>query len=140
MTPLDSIQSVIQPILVELLLTLILAVLAWFLRLLPERFRVDIEAKHRAALHSAIDTGVGLLIDTMQKHPTIAAPDMAIGTVLDYVERSVPSAIRNLGPSRAHLEDMARAKLAQKVDAIMGRDRLSEALVQAGVKGVDHRI
>lgn len=129
----DSIQSIIQPILVDLLLTLILAVLAWFLRLLPERFRVDIEAKHRAALHSAIDTGVGLLIDTMQKHPTIAAPDMAIGTVLDYVERSVPDAIRRLGPSRAQLEDMARAKLQQQVDAVLGRDRLAEALRQAGV-------
>ena len=133
MTPLDSIQSIIQPILVELLLTLILAVLAWFLRLLPERFRVDIEAKHRAALHSAIDTGVGLLIDTMQKHPTIAAPDVAIGTVLDYVERSVPDAIRRLGPSRAQLKDMARAKLTQQVDAMLGRDRLAEALRQAGV-------
>lgn len=129
----DSIQNIIQPIVVELLLTLILAVLAWFLRLLPERFRVDIEAKHRAALHSALDTGVGLLIDTMQKHPTIAAPDMAIGTVLDYVERSVPDAIRRLGPSRAQLEDMARAKLQQQVDAVLGRDRLAEALRQAGV-------
>lgn len=128
----DSIQSIIQPILVELLLTLILAVLAWFLRLLPERFRVDIEAKHRAALHSALDTGVGLLIDTMQKHPTIAAPDMAIGTVLDYVERSVPDAIRRLGPSRAQLEDMARAKLQHQVDAVLGRDRLTEALKNAG--------
>ena len=133
MTPIDSIQSIIQPILVELLLTLILAVLAWFLRLLPERFRVDIEAKHRAALHSAIDTGVGLLIDTMQKHPTIAAPDMAIGTVLDYVERSVPDAIRRLGPSRAQLADMARDKLTQQVDAVLGRDRLAEALRQAGI-------
>lgn len=129
----DSIQNIIQPILVELLLTLILAVLAWFLRLLPERFRVDIEAKHRAALHSALDTGVGLLIDTMQKHPTIAAPDMAIGTVLDYVERSVPDAIRRLGPSRAQLEDMARAKLQHQVDAVLGRDRLTEALKNAGV-------
>lgn len=133
MTLIDSLQSIVQPIIVELLLTLILAVLAWFLRLLPERFRVDIEAKHRAALHSAIDTGVGLLIDTMQKHPTIAAPDMAIGTVLDYVERSVPDAIRRLGPSRAQLEDMARAKLQQKVDAVLGRDRLKEALENAGL-------
>lgn len=129
----DIIQSIVQPIVVELLLMLILAVVAWFLRLLPERFRVGIEAKHRAALHSAIDTGVGLLIDTMQKHPTIAAPDMAIGTVLDYVERSVPDAIRRLGPSRAQLEDMARAKLQQRVDAVLGRGRLAEALRQAGV-------
>lgn len=128
----DIIQSVVQPVLVDLLLTLILAVIAWLMRKLPERWRLDIEARHRDALHKALDTGIGLAIDTMQKHPSIAAPDMAIGVVLDYVERSVPDALRKLAPSRAHLEDMARAKLQQKVDAIMGRDRLAEALRDAG--------
>lgn len=128
----DIIQSVVQPIIVDLMLTLILAVIAWLMRKLPERWRLDIEARHRDALHKALDTGIGLAIDTMQKHPSIAAPDMAIGVVLDYVERSVPDALRKLAPSRAHMEDMARAKLQQKVDAIMGRDRLAEALKQAG--------
>lgn len=130
----DIIQNIAQPIIVDLLLTLILAIIAWLMRKLPERWRLDIEARHREALHKALDTGIGLAIDTMQKHPTIAAPDMAIGTVLDYVERSVPDALRRLAPSRAHLEDMARAKLKQQVDAIMGRDRLAEALKQAGAK------
>ena len=133
MTPLDSIQNIIQPIIVDLLLMLVLAIIGWAASFLPARFRLDIQQRHRDALHAALSTGVGLAIDTMQKHPTIAAPDMAIGVVLDYVERSVPSAIRNLGPSRAHLEDMARAKLAQKVDAVLGRDRLAEALRGAGV-------
>jgi len=128
----DIIQNIVQPIIVDLLLTLILAIIAWLMRKLPERWRLDIEARHREALHKALDTGIGLVIDTMQKHPTIAAPDMAIGTVLDYVERSVPDALRRLAPSRAHLEDMARAKLQQQVDAIMGRDRLAEALKRAG--------
>ena len=128
----DVIQNIVQPIIVDLLLTLILAIIAWLMRKLPERWRLDIEARHREALHKALDTGIGLAIDTMQKYPTIAAPDMAIGTVLDYVERSVPDALRRLAPSRAHLEDMARAKLQQQVDAIMGRDRLAEALKQAG--------
>ena len=130
----DIIQNIAQPIIVDLLLTLILAIIAWLMRKLPERWRLDIEARHREALHKALDTGIGLAIDTMQKHPTIAAPDMAIGTVLDYVERSVPDALRRLAPSRAHLEDMARAKLQQQVDAIMGRDRLAEALRDAGAK------
>lgn len=130
----DIIQSVAQPVLVDLLLTLILAIIAWLMRKLPERWRLDIEARHREALHRALDTGIGLAIDTMQKHPTIAAPDMAIGTVLDYVERSVPDALRKLAPSRAHLENMARAKLQQRVDAIVGRDRLADALRDAGAK------
>lgn len=112
---------------------LVLAIIGWAASFLPARFRLDIQQRHRDALHAALSTGVGLAIDTMQKHPTIAAPDMAIGVVLDYVERSVPEAIRKLGPSRAQLEDMARSKLQQQVDTVLGRDRLAEALRQAGV-------
>lgn len=133
MTPIDSIQNIIQPIIVDLLLMLVLAIIGWAASFLPARFRLDIQQRHRDALHAALSTGVGLAIDTMQKHPTIAAPDMAIGVVLDYVERSVPEAIRKLGPSRAQLEDMARSKLQQQVDTVLGRDRLAEALRQAGV-------
>ena len=134
---LDSIQAIVQPIIVDLLLMLVLAIAGWALSFLPARFRLDIEARHRDALHKALDTGVGLAIDTLQKHPTIAAPDMAIGAVLDYVDRSVPDALRKLAPSRAQLEDMARAKLQQQVDAITGRDRLTEALNR--VPGVSAR-
>ena len=130
----DTIQNIVQPIIVDLLLTLVLAIIAWLMRFLPERWRLDIEARHREALHKALDTGVGLLIDTMQKHPTIAAPDMAIGVVLEYVDRSVPDALRKLAPSRKHLEDMARAKLQARIDAMTGRDRLKEALDAAGAR------
>lgn len=133
MTPIDSIQNIIQPIIVDLLLMLVLAIIGWAASFLPARFRLDIQQRHRDALHAALSTGVGLAIDTMQKHPTIAAPDMAIGVVLDYVERSVPDAIRKLGPSRAQLEDMARSKLQQQVDTVLGRDRLAEALINAGL-------
>ena len=62
---LDSLQAIVQPIIVELLLGAILAVIAWAMRLLPERLRVDVEARHREALHRALDfhpqeTGLGV--------------------------------------------------------------------------------
>lgn len=132
MTPIDSIQSIIQPILVELLLTMILLAAGWLMRRLPERVRLDIEARHREALHRALDTGVGLVIDTLQKHPAVAVPDRAVSEIAGYVHRSVPDALRRLAPSQAQLEAMARAKLQERVDAILGRDRLTEALQQAG--------
>lgn len=128
MTAIDTLQSII----VDLLLMLVLAIIGWAVSFLPARFRLDIEARHRDALHKALDTGVGLAIDTLQKHPAVAGPDMAIGAVLDYVDRSVPDALRKLAPSRAQLEQMARAKLQRQVDAMIGRDRLTEALRQAG--------
>lgn len=132
-TIIDSIQGIVQPVIVDLLLAATLGTIAWFMRKLPERWRIDIEAKHRDALHSALNTGVGLVIDTVQKHPGVLAPDLATTKIVDYVNRSVPDALKKLGPSRAQLEEMAQAKLQQQVDALLNRDRLAEALRSAGV-------
>lgn len=128
MSIIDSIQNILQPIIVDYATWLILGALGWFFRRLPERWRIDIEAKHREALHRALHSGTELLIDTLQKHPAVAVPDRAIGEIVDYVRMSVPGAIRRLGPSQEQLEQMARAKLRERLDAITGRDRLSEAL------------
>ncbi|RMC29670.1 hypothetical protein [Paracoccus alkanivorans] len=129
MSIIDSIQNILQPIIVDYAAWLILGALGWFFRRLPERWRIEIEAKHREALHRALHSGAELLIDTIQKHPAVAVPDRAIGEIVDYVRMSVPGAIRRLGPS---LEQMARAKLRERLDAITGRDRLTEALERAG--------
>lgn len=134
MSIIDSIQNILQPIIVDYAVWLILGVLAWFLRRLPERWQIEIEAKHRDALHSALNTGVGLAIDALQKHPSIAAPDRAAGEIVSYARQSVPAAIRRLGPSQEQLEQMARAKLQERLDALTGRDRLSEALREAGAR------
>lgn len=42
--------------------------------------------------------------------------------------------LRTLGPSQAHLEAMARAKLQSRVDAVLGRDQLAEAMDKAGAR------
>lgn len=126
----DMIQNIVQPILVELLLTTILLAASWLMRRLPERMRLDIEARHREALHRALDTGVGLVIDTLQKHPAVAVPDRAVAEIAGYVHRSVPDALRRLAPSQAQLEAMARAKLQEHMEALTSRDRLVDALNQ----------
>lgn len=130
----DSIQNIVQAELAYWLTTGLLTVfggiLAFLNRNRAEKDRLEIEQKHREALHKAINTGIGLAFDTIQKHPAIAPTDQAIGLIIQYVENSVPDALRHLAPSRAHLEAMARAKLTQQLDSITGRDRLSDALGQ----------
>lgn len=68
------------------------------------------------------------MIDNLQRHPSIAVPDRAAGEIVDYVRRSVPGAIRKLGLPQEQLEQMARAKLQERLDAFTGRDRLVETL------------
>lgn len=124
----DTITATLQPMLVEYLLLLTLAGAGWLMRRLPERMRMDIEARHREALHRALDTGVGLAVAAGRRTPQAAALDMAVAEIAGYVHRSVPDALRRLAPSQAQLEQMARAKLQQHLDALTGRDRLTEAL------------
>lgn len=145
----DILQNTIQPYIVEALVGVGLLVLGWFNRNKPAMERAEIEARHRDALHSALNTGVGLILDTIQKHPAIAAVDAPLGSVAErvkaalpadvidkvigYVHGSVPDALRELAPSEQQLELMARAKLNAAIDNLLGRDRLTEALKRAGV-------
>lgn len=128
----DFVQSIIQPILADYLTWAILGAAMWFLRFLPARWRVDIEARHRQALHQAIETGIGLVIDTLQKDPRVAVPDAAVTRVIGYVTGSVPDALRRLAPSQEQLQHMVVSKITQRLDAAAGRDRLAGALRQAG--------
>lgn len=135
---LDTISATVQPIIVEALLALILGAITWLGRKLPAQMKVNIEAHHRDALHSALNTGVGYALDAAEAairlNPAVATADATIGRVLEYTERSVPDAIKRLGPSRQHLEEMARAKLTEAL-AKMGLDPLTNALAGAGVTG-----
>ena len=135
----DTIQATLQPVIVETLATLVLAAIAWLMRKLPEQMRMQIEEKHRLALHSALETGVGYAFDALEAalrtNPTVAAGDAAIGTVLDYVQRSVPDAIKRLGPSQSMLQAMARAKINEAL-ARAGLDPLTSALQAAGAPAV----
>lgn len=91
------------------------------------------EAKHRDALHSALNTDVGLAIDALEKHPSIAVPDRAAGEIVSCTENGS----RRDSPPRGaqqQLEQVARAKLLERPDASTGRDRLTETLRDAGAR------
>ena len=128
----DAIQNILAPVIADYLGFVILGIVGFFLRNLPAKWRLDVEQKHRDALHRALLTGVNFAFDTLQLHPAVATHDKAIAVAVDYVKGSVPDALKRLAPSQEQLEAMARAKLQEKLDAALGRDRLSEALREAG--------
>lgn len=128
----DTVQSILAPIVADYLGFLLLALVGFFMRHLPSKWRLEVEQKHRLALHKALETGVNLAVDTLQRHPAVAVHDKAIAVVVDYVAGSVPDALQRLAPTQKQLEDMARAKIQAKLDAALGRDRLAEALQEAG--------
>lgn len=71
-----------------------------------QRWGLEIEEKHRDALHWALYTASQL---ALERRLTGTA---AIDLIKDYVQRSVPDAISYLKPAPQVLTDLAQAKLA----------------------------
>ena len=94
---------------------------------------LDMEAKHRAALHSALTTGAQLAL----KHQLTGTA--AVDLILRYVVASVPDAIKGLGAGHDVMTDLAKAKLEQvaqvkaKEAAGAAVDALTGALRKAGL-------
>ncbi|ULB10777.1 hypothetical protein ORIO_12775 [Cereibacter azotoformans] len=71
---------------------------------------IQIEARHREALHSAIMTAARLAVARK------LAPDAAADFVSSYVRDSVPDALKQLAPPADTLEALVRSRLAQAAE------------------------
>lgn len=114
--------ALLAPQILELVAILLMAMLTWAAAWAKRKFGVDIEAKHRDALHSALMTGARL---AASRQLTGAA---AVALVVDYARQSVPDALAKLAPPQAVLKDLAEAK----VQAVV-QDRLGDLLAGVGL-------
>lgn len=81
------------------------AALSWAAVEAKRRFGLDIQARHREALHSALMNGVRAALERGD------TGEAALVEAVRYARASVPDAIRKLAPDGAVLLDLARAKL-----------------------------
>ena len=129
----QSIITAASPHILELLGVLLTGIIGWAAAAARRKWGIEIEARYREALHSALLTGAQLAM----KHELTGKA--AIDLVLRYIKQSVPDAIGNLKPSPDVLTDLAKAKLEQvaqaKVKEATGAavDALSDALRKAGL-------
>lgn len=110
----------IMPQLLEIAATALSFVLIWAGARFTKRTGIDIQARHRDALHSALMTGARL---AAARELTGKA---AVGLILDYVKQSVPDALSKLTPPHGVLADLAEAKLHEAAS-----DRLAQMLAEA---------
>lgn len=136
---LDSIENILAPVMVEVTLVLVFAGIGWLNRKLPEKNRLQIEEKHRLALHQAATTGASLIFDMIQTNPHVAITDGLIKEGLDraeaHIRGSVPDALAALMPSRAQIEGIVRAKLQEQLSlrGLTSIDALTQQLQSAGL-------
>lgn len=107
-----------QPYLQALADAAIVALIGWTARLVQRWTGIQIEARHREALHSAAMTGVtqalaqlGVRLD----HVTADVHSEIVAQAISWIEASVPDAIKALGVSPDKVSMLASAKLGQLI-------------------------
>ena len=102
-----EISAAVLPALVTLFGTVLTIILNQAAKVARERWGVEIEARHREALQSAVMSGLqAALLKGL-------AGRAAVDAALDHVAVSVPDALVKLAPSRDVLVSIAEAKLRQ---------------------------
>jgi hypothetical protein len=105
--------------LVPLALTAIAAILTQIIsgaaRVAKDRWGIEIEARHREALHSALMSGIQAALGRGLRGQA------AIDAAVSYAQRSVPDAMARLRPDTGLLANLAGAKL---VDVLKHRTGL----------------
>lgn len=116
-----------QPYALEIVSLALSPVIFWASVQIARRTGLDIQQRHRDALHSALMTGARL---ALAKQLTAAA---AIELILGYVRQSVPDAVNKLNPPKSVLENLAKSKIeAVKAEpAFQAGQAIGEAIKQA---------
>ncbi|ORE89727.1 hypothetical protein [Aurantimonas sp. 22II-16-19i] len=90
----ETFWDIIAPIYGAVIAILVPIALAYALKLLRDKTGIEIEAKDREALQSALQNAA---LSVLRKQGTAALTSMAEDTIVNYVRDSVPDAVRRLG-------------------------------------------
>lgn len=110
----------IRPALADIAVAVIAAAVAWAAQRFQAWTGIQIEARHREALQSALANGARTMIENGSEADFLRA--------IDYVERSVPDALRKL---KVNGRDRIRELLKPHAVAQAGTDRLGPDMVAA---------
>ncbi len=104
---LTSLYTDLLPIILQVISAILGLLLLRLTTVARERWGIEIEARHREALQSALMSGASAALSRRLSW------DETMKAVLDYVRRSVPDALAALAPKPGVLEDLAAARLRE---------------------------
>lgn len=106
----DIINTIIAPYLPDLIGAAVTALLGYAVTLIKAKTGIEIDARHREALHSALTTGA--LLGLARLGVTASKDELAVASV-EYARSSVPGALARLAPSEDVLTNLALSKVQQ---------------------------
>ena len=106
--------KLVEPYIQTVLSIVVTAIIGWAANRFSAATGIKIEATHRAALHSAVISGVnaGLVkFDTATAGATIDVKSEIVKDAVEWAQTSVPDAIKYLGATPDAIATLASAKL-----------------------------
>lgn len=104
-------QSVLIEILAPLVVVIFGIVGSIALGYAKRKWGIEIEAKHREAMHQALETGARAVAARYGLGPTGTITTAAINEVIEYAKRSTPDAMAKLNPPQSVATNLATAAL-----------------------------
>mgnify|MGYP003148949502 CR=1 FL=1 len=106
-TLLNELYTAAMPLLLQALSAVLMALLLWAGNTARERWGMEISARRREALHSALMSGILAALGR-----GLSGQD-AVRAAIDHATKSTPDAIRKLKPAPGVLESIAEGKLGE---------------------------
>lgn len=110
-TFLSELSTAVMPAFLQVIAGVLAILLARAAHTAKARWGIEIEARHREALHSALMSGVRAALSGGM------SGSQAIRRAIEHATESVPDAMRNLRPDADVLEAIAKAKLREALEA-----------------------
>lgn len=104
----------VAPYATEAASLIVIAAIGWVTVFLKRKLGIDIEARHREALHSAIMTGLGVAASRhggSMRSIKVDVDSAFLAETANYVLQSVPDAVRYFGVTPERIAEIAAAKL-----------------------------
>lgn len=101
--------TIVAQIVLPIVATITTALIGWAAAKLRARWGIEIEARQREALHSALMTGAQLALARLGPQ---ASQTALLAETLNYAQSSVPGAISGLRPAAGVMSNLALAKIA----------------------------
>ena len=105
----DITAAIIAQVVLPIAGTVTTTIIGWAAAQARARWGIEIEARQREALHSALMTGAQLALARLG---TQASQEALTAEVIKYAQGSVPGAISGLRPAGNVLSDLALAKIS----------------------------
>lgn len=107
----DGFLGWLRPYVMELLSVIIGACVVWATKKFHDLTGMNIEAKHREALQSALRNGANLVLDKIPDHVAIDVRSTAVAKGIDYVLGSVPDAVKYFELSPEKIAELLKPKI-----------------------------